>query len=514
MKLGRILSVFAAAVLLAACGEPRLPKLSAEQICHVGAYRLTDGRVIDIAPADGADLRWRLDDGQVGKLEAAKGWASTRGWTDKADGHTVRFGGCDEGRLTFATGDGEPVEGQKVGLVVRDTTFRSGDLELFGRLILPEGDGPVPIVVEVHGSERDAASVYNWRQRMLPAQGVGVFVYDKRGTGRSEGQYSQDFHALARDAAAAVQEARRLAGARASRVGLEGGSQGGWVAPLAATLTPVDFVIVGYGMADSPLSENRDEALQDLAAAGFTDPAIKARALEVIRATEAVIVSRFERGYEELDRVKAKYGKEKWFSAVKGEFTGEMLKYPSFALRLVGPLRDVGTTWNYDSVATLQRLDVPLLWVLAGDDTSAPPEVTRARLLKLIAAGKPFTVMEFPGTEHGILEFETDEDGVRSETRYADGYFRTTADFARDGKLGPGPYGAGMVLSPGGSVPLASTQPAPMVLIPPMDPPPGAPARLKPAPLRPAAAPPPETTPPPGPEAAPVASDRSPAPKG
>lgn len=487
MKLGLFSSVLvAAALVLAACGEPRLPRLSTEQICHIGAYRLTDGRVLDVAPADGENLRWRLDDGQVGKLEAARDWASTRGWTDKADGHAVRFGGCDEGRVTFATGDGEPTEGRKVSLVVRETTFRSGDLELFGRLILPEGDGPVPIVVQVHGSERDAASVYNWKQRMLPAQGVGVFVYDKRGTGRSTGEYSQDFHALARDAAEAVKAARQLAGARAARVGFEGGSQGGWIAPLAATLTPVDFVIVGYGLADSPLSENRDEALQDLAAAGFTDPAIRAKALEVIAASETVIVSRFERGYERLDAVKRKYGKEPWFKALKGEFTGEMLKYPSFALRIVGPMRDVGTTWNYDSMATLRRLKVPLLWVLAGDDSSAPPEITRARLLQLVREGRPVTVMEFPGTEHGILEFETDEEGARTETRYADGYFRTTIDFARDGRLGQGPYGAGMVLMPGGT---AALPPPPPAATPPAEPA-AAPSRPRPAASPPAAAPP------------------------
>lgn len=512
MKLGLFSTVLAAvALILAGCAEPRLPKLSDEQICHIGAYRLSDGHVLDVAPADGANLRWRLDDGQVGKLDAAKGWASTRGWTDKADGHTIRFGGCDEGRVIFATGDGEPVEGRKVRFVVRETTFRSGDVELFGRLVLPEGDAPVPVVVEVHGSERDAASVFNWKQRMLPANGVGVFVYDKRGTGRSEGEYTQDFEVLARDAAAAAKAARELAGARVSRIGFEGGSQGGWVAPLAATKAPVDFVIVGYGMADSPLAENRDEALQDLAAAGFTDAATRAKALEVIAATEAVIVSRFESGYERLDAVKKKYGKEPWFKAVKGEFTGEMLKYPGFALRIVGPLRDVGTTWNYDSIATLQRLNVPLLWVLAGEDTSAPPEVTRARLLKLVAAGKPFTVMEFPGTEHGILEFETDEKGVRTETRYAEGFLRTTIDFARDGKLGPGPYGAGMVLMPGGAIPQVQTAAAAASVEPP-PPQPAAPAERPVRPQTPtqpepaAEAPPPAAEPPPS-ETAPSPQD-------
>jgi len=40
------------------------------------------------------------------------------------------------------------------------------------------------------------------------------------------------------------------------RVGYQGGSQGGWVAPLAARIEPVDFVVVSFGLAVSPLDED------------------------------------------------------------------------------------------------------------------------------------------------------------------------------------------------------------------------------------------------------------------
>ncbi|MEO7027229.1 MAG: hypothetical protein ABI056_06710 [Caulobacteraceae bacterium] len=32
--------------------------------CHVGAYRLGDGRAVDIAPSEGDTLRWRLFTGK------------------------------------------------------------------------------------------------------------------------------------------------------------------------------------------------------------------------------------------------------------------------------------------------------------------------------------------------------------------------------------------------------------------------------------------------------------------
>lgn len=452
MKLSRIISLGLSALALAACAGGGAADLTPEQLCHVGAYRLSDGRVLDVAPADGPNLRWRLENGETGRLDAAGGWSGVIGWTEKPDPRVIRFGGCDHGRITFAAGDGETLEGRRIDLVTRETTFRSGDVELFGRLVLPPGDGPVPVVVQVHGSEKDAATVYNFRQRLYAGQGVGVFVYDKRGTGRSTGAYTQDFQLLARDAAEAAKTARRLAGPRGGRIGFEGGSQGGWVAPLAASLTPVDFVVVGYGLADTPAAENRDEALQDLAAAGYTDPAIRAKALEVIAATDAVMQSGFRSGYDKLDEVRRKYGKEPWFEHVTGEYTGELLKYPNWAIRIVGPRRDVRTPWAYDPLPVLRAQTAPLLWVLAGDDTSAPPEVTRRRLKALASEGAPITAIEFPETEHNILEFETDEDGERRETRYAEGYFRAVLDWARDGRLS-GPYGravgvAGQELTP------------------------------------------------------------------
>ncbi len=104
---------------------------------------------------------------------------------------------------------------------------------------MPVGPRQASIVVLVHGSEDFSALDFYSLQRQLPAEGVGVFVYDKRGTGSSGGHYTQDFDVLATDAVAAMTAARRLAGNRAGRVGYLGTSQGGWVAPIAANRAPI-----------------------------------------------------------------------------------------------------------------------------------------------------------------------------------------------------------------------------------------------------------------------------------
>src|SRR3546814_5378254 len=92
----------------------------------------------------------------------------------------------------------------------------------------------------------------------MAAQGISVFVYDKRGTGGSEGEYTQNFELLAADAAKALDTARGMTAGRHGRAGFFGGSQGGRVAPLAAKRAKADFVAVGLGLGGPPTGEERE----------------------------------------------------------------------------------------------------------------------------------------------------------------------------------------------------------------------------------------------------------------
>lgn len=423
---------------------PRDAAVGPDVACHVGAWRLDDGRLVDLAPlSDGRSLRWRLLDGRSGRLrpEPSGQWRNTQGWTDRPTPEQVALGDCQAPELQF---DGH--DAQRLAFDVRETRFPSRGAELAGRLVLPPGDAPVPVAVLVHGSEDWSALRYDTMQRLLPAQGVGVFVYDKRGTGASTGKYSQDFDLLADDAVAALQQARQMAGARAARIGFSGGSQAGWIAPLAATRSDVDFVAVSYGLADSPLAEDRDQVMLDLQAAGH-GPEVMAKAREVTDATAAIMASRFRDGYDRLDALREKYGHEPWWKDMQGEFTGDLLRHRPIALRLGGPFFDQGTSWEHDPMPTLRAQRAPLLWILAGADREAPPEETRRRLQAVAQENGRFTVIEFPDTDHGVLEFETEPDGTRTPTRVSEGYYTLLADWIRDGRLGEGGYGRALVLA-------------------------------------------------------------------
>ena len=404
--------------------------------CHVGAYRLADGQVVDIAPSEPGTLRWRKFDGSTGALKPAPagGWTSTYGWTGRPDGVAVSFSDCAAGRIRF-----DATSGQRIAFDVTETTFRGAGVDLAGRLLLPKGKGRVPIVVLIHGAEHDSARDYYALQRLLPAEGVGVFVYDKRGTGGSGGKYSQDFSLLADDAVAAMREARRLAGPRAGRVGYQGGSQGGWVAPIAATRAPVDFVIVSFGLAVSVIDEDQQEVALEMRLKGHGPDEI-AKALEVADAAETVIASRFTEGFQRFDAARAKYRNEPWYKDLHGNFTWMLLPYSEAELREKARDFDWGTPFHYDPMPTLRAVDAPQLWILGEDDLEAPSAETSRRLESLIAAGRPITLAFNPGAEHGMTEFETRPDGERLSTRFSPGYFAMMRDFIRDGRLS-GPYG-------------------------------------------------------------------------
>ena len=411
------------------------------QDCRTGIYRLRDGTVVDIGAADGGHLRWRRKDGTTGQLTADRdgNWTSTLGWTNRPDGTRVSFADCSSGRITF---DGAP--GQRIALDVTETTFESAAARLVGRLVMPRGNGKVPIVVLVHGSEHSSGRDTYSLQRLLPTEDIGVFVYDKRGTGASGGVYSQNYLLLADDAIAAVNEARRLAGGRAGKVGYQAGSQGGWVAPLAAKIDPVDFVIVGFGLAVSPIEEDREAIALDMTRQGYGAD-VMAKAMRIADATATVIRSGFRDGFDQLAARRSQYAGEPWFKHVHGDFTFFLLENTEADLREKGPALLAGVAADYDPMPVLRNLDVPQLWILGEDDADAPSAETARRLRELIAQGKQITLAVFPRAEHGIYEYETTAEGKRVDTRNADGYFTMMRDFIINGRTN-GAYGKATVV--------------------------------------------------------------------
>jgi pimeloyl-ACP methyl ester carboxylesterase len=213
---------------------------------------------------------------------------------------------------------------------------------------------------------------------------------------------------------------------------------------LAAKIQPVDFIIVGFGLAVSPLDEDREAIALDVTRHGYGAD-VMAKAMEVADATAAILLSDFREGYDRLDAIRARYGNEPWFKYIHGDITFALLGMSEAQLREQGPEFLPHVPAQYDPMPVLSNLDVPQLWILAADDTDAPSAETVHRLRALAAEGKPIVTAVFPHTDHGIYEYETKADGTRMSTRNPDGYFVMMLDFIRTGRLGKS-YGTSMIL--------------------------------------------------------------------
>lgn len=125
----------------------------------------------------------------------------------------------------------------------------AGDVTLAGTLTLPEGDGPFTAILFITGSgpqdrneELFGHKPFLVLSDALTRAGYATLRLDDRGIGGSEGlDADASYEDMTADAVAAVGFLRERA--EVGQIGLLGHSQGGYLAPLVALETDIDFVI-------------------------------------------------------------------------------------------------------------------------------------------------------------------------------------------------------------------------------------------------------------------------------
>jgi pimeloyl-ACP methyl ester carboxylesterase len=228
--------------------------------------------------------------------------------------------------------------------------FSNGSVQLSYRLDVPAHTAPVGAVVFGHGSgaaTKDSCRVFGLADGFI-SRGYATLCFDKRGVGQSTGQYipaipqnsAAVFEDLSSDIAAGVEFLRSRPEIDGNRIGLAGASQAGWILPLAARKSNAAFMLVIVGPTVSYGLEN------------FYS--------NIVEITNAPV----EEGYKQLPS----------FNGIHG----------------------------FDPKPVLESISVPGLWLLGGEDRSIPTPATVAILDQLIASGKPYTHVVFPGVGHNL----------------------------------------------------------------------------------------------------------------
>jgi len=261
--------------------------------------------------------------------------------------------------LVLALGAAAPAMGQPDSTwLVEEVAFEAADgVALAGLVFIPAGGGPFPGAVLIQGSgSSDRTNL--WARTFaetLARAGVATLLPDKRGSGASGGDWMDaSFEVLARDALAGVERLRQHAVVEDDRVGLVGLSQGGFVAPLAATLGEVAWVVDVSGAAVTLAEQIRHEMANTARKAGLS-PAGVAAVLEIQRLAERYV----ETGaWEPYAAAREAAAGEPWAEIAAG-----------FPDTPDAPIWDwIRLNASYDPIPHWKAVDVPVLVVYGAED--------------------------------------------------------------------------------------------------------------------------------------------------
>ncbi|MGO4708923.1 alpha/beta hydrolase family protein [Chryseobacterium sp. 2TAF14] len=310
----------------------------------------------------------------------------------------------ETGEITGVSKDVKPemrIHLKKTGIKEKSFTeeqirFTNNDISLSGLLFKPKKtDQPVAYVVLVHrsGWEDRETPWYHSLAYILASRGIGVLLYDKRGTGKSTGNFSQaDFNDLSDDAASAFNYLKTRNDLNYSKIGFLGASQGGWLVPMAANkVSDPGFAILVVGPAVSLYEQDINRVQYTLTDEGYSKESINS----------ALDYSRFFFKYIESNKVKDWAALQKKASEIKGEKWIDYLDIPQSQTG-----EDV-LWWRknkYDPKEALSTIKCPVLSILGEKDVLVPPaENINKMKTYLTKAGVKYKIVTIKDCSHDMI---------------------------------------------------------------------------------------------------------------
>jgi pimeloyl-ACP methyl ester carboxylesterase len=405
---------------------------------YVGAYRFRNGDYLMIDSfADTPDTLF-VTDVKSGEARAIFPRSETRSDFQFTGGPALYVASPTRQTLTFG-GVGVQVvdldqKGRQSGAFARrapiareEVTFKNGDVTLAGTLLIPGSKGKHPALVFTHGGGPQLRESYWGFGYLLAARGFVVLFYDKRGVGKSTGNWGEaSFEDLADDAVAGAKFLQARTDVAANQIGFFGQSQGGWIAPLAASRFPdAAFAIALSGGGLSPAEQELLDSEYELAKAGYTASEVE-DALAFQKLKNEIIASPSDNAkWEEYAKARAIAKDQKWYRQPGIDIRGPEKRDDPFWAHM-------RRSYGYDPAPTLRASKAPLLAIFGELDT---PEGVKAnvRAIKQILDGAgrgDYIVKVYPNGSHNLMEVPPDNpnEWVRRR-RFPPGLFEMIVDW-------------------------------------------------------------------------------------
>lgn len=274
---------------------------------------------------------------------------------------------------------------------MRDVAFHHGGITLAGSLLVPRTPGKHAGVVLLHGSGPETRwGTPRYTADRFARAGIAALIYDKRGSGRSNGNLdSFTYEDLAGDAVAGVRLLASQPEVYRHGVGLLGHSEGGITAVIAAALAPheISFIVAEDTVAGPVYKSDLYRVGRTIRQTEFTPEEIN-QAMSVYGAF--VDVARGIKSYSELDEDKSRFGNTEWF---------QWLAIPprDSALWPTLPQRK-----NLDTLIFWHNVNVPVLLVYGEKDELAPVDQSIEAIEDAMDRRASVTAIIAPGAQHNL----------------------------------------------------------------------------------------------------------------
>lgn len=291
----------------------------------------------------------------------------------------------------------DPVTAARVDLLMREVTFKSGDLQLSGTFYAPAGRGTLPGIVYIHGSGPSTRHDFSEWGLVMATRGIASLAYDKRGAGESEGDWrTSTFQELAGDAVAALASLQAQPEVAPERVGLLGASQGAWIAPIAAGRSEPAFVIISGGGPVTPADQEFYRRLRLVEESG-----VSAKELGRARETLRLWFSYLREPDSHAHEISALWAaldvaERSWRTLIDVPSTDPTAnQWPKARRRFAREL-------HFDPVPSYRALDVPVLGLVGLRDQAFPVDKV-LEAYDSLPLDLDLTVATFPGADHGYF---------------------------------------------------------------------------------------------------------------